>query len=42
MKLKNKIVVVGLGYIGLPFSMILAENGYDVCGYDIDENKIIV
>ena len=40
MKLKNKIVVVGLGYIGLPFSMILAENGYDVCGYDIDENKI--
>ena len=40
MNLKNKITVIGLGYIGLPFAMILAEKGYNVYGYDIDKKKI--
>ncbi len=37
--MKN-ICVIGLGYIGLPTACILASNGYNVLGIDIDE-KII-
>lgn len=32
------ICVHGLGYIGLPTAAILANSGYDVYGFDIDEN----
>ena len=35
-----KISVIGLGYIGLPFSMILAKNGFKVSGYDVDKKKL--
>lgn len=35
-----KVAVVGLGYIGLPTAILLAENGFNVIGYDIDEYKI--
>jgi len=36
---KNKIVgVVGLGYVGLPLAVILAEAGYNVIGFDLDIN----
>ena len=39
--MKNKMInVVGLGYIGLPTSLMLASNGVDVVGTDI--NKDIV
>lgn len=34
MKNENSICVIGLGYIGLPTSVILAECGYKVCGVD--------
>ena len=37
--MKN-ICVVGLGYIGLPTACILASNGYNVLGIDIDEEII--
>jgi UDP-N-acetyl-D-mannosaminuronic acid dehydrogenase len=35
-----KITVVGMGYIGLPTSIIFAKNGFKVYGFDINE-KII-
>lgn len=34
------ISVVGLGYVGLPFSIFLAENGYKVIGIDTNTYKI--
>lgn len=36
----KKVCVVGLGYIGLPTSIILAESGYDVVGFDINIEKV--
>lgn len=35
-----KVAVVGLGYVGLPTAIVLAEAGFDVLGYDIDVEKI--
>src|SRR5690349_62040 len=34
-----RIVVVGLGYVGLPLAIALARN-FDVVGFDIDPNRI--
>ncbi len=36
----EKICVIGLGYIGLPTASILANNGYDVLGIDINDKVI--
>lgn len=36
----KRISVLGLGYIGLPTAIIAAENGYEVCGFDIDSEKV--
>ena len=36
----NKVCVIGLGYIGLPTAAILANNGYSVCGVDINESVV--
>lgn len=36
----KKICVVGLGYIGLPLAVTLAEHGYLVSGYDTDKRII--
>lgn len=35
-----KITVMGLGYIGLPTAITLAEAGFDVCGFDVNEQTI--
>ncbi len=37
---KQKICIIGLGYIGLPTAAMFASNGYKVVGVDIN-NKII-
>jgi UDP-N-acetyl-D-mannosaminuronic acid dehydrogenase len=37
---KQKVCVVGLGYIGLPTAALLASNGHDVIGVDIDQNAV--
>ena len=34
------IGIIGLGYVGLPLSLLLAEAGYKVTGFDIDQKKI--
>jgi len=39
-RFKEKISVIGLGYIGLPTSIILANSGHRVCGVD-NNNKVI-
>ncbi|NIO20352.1 MAG: nucleotide sugar dehydrogenase [Candidatus Aenigmarchaeota archaeon] len=42
-KIKNKTVkicVVGIGYVGLPTSILFAEKGFHVTGVDLDEEKI--
>ena len=35
-----KVCVLGLGYVGLPLAVGLAEAGYQVTGLDIDEAKV--
>ena len=34
-----KIAVVGLGFVGLSLTSVLAAKGYDIIGIDIDEQK---
>lgn len=36
----QKVVVIGLGYIGLPTAAILATNGLDVTGVDVKEGNV--
>lgn len=40
LKNKQKIVVMGLGYIGLPTASMLATKGHEVLGVDINENAV--
>lgn len=39
-KNKQKVCVIGLGYVGLPLAIRAAERGYDVYGLDTDRRKI--
>ncbi len=42
-KIKNKkstVGIVGLGYVGLPLALRYAEEGHNVLGFDIDNEKI--
>jgi len=38
--LKNKIAILGLGYIGLPFTVALANVGFKLIGVDRDTERI--
>ena len=35
-----KVGVIGLGYVGLPLSLLFSEAGFKVTGFDIDEKKV--
>lgn len=35
------IGVIGLGYVGLPLSLVFSEAGIKVIGFDVDKNKIL-
>src|ERR1017187_10004965 len=35
-----RIGVIGLGYVGLPLSLLLSEAGFKVTGFDIDKKKV--
>ncbi len=37
-----KIGVIGLGYVGLPLSLLLSEAGFSVKGFDIDQKKVSI
>jgi UDP-N-acetyl-D-glucosamine dehydrogenase len=37
---KAEIGIIGLGYVGLPLAMALAEAGFKTTGYDISKDKI--
>ena len=35
-----KIGIVGLGYVGLPLTLLFSEDGFEITGLDIDQNKV--
>ena len=35
-----RVGIVGLGYVGLPLCLLLAEDGFSVTGFDIDPDKV--
>lgn len=35
-----KVSIIGLGYVGLPTALLAAKSGLDVCGIDIDLEKV--
>ncbi|GAA0328807.1 nucleotide sugar dehydrogenase [Bacillus carboniphilus] len=37
---KETVAVIGLGFVGLPLSVMLAEKGFHVTGIDVDNSKI--
>ena len=37
---RKKLAIIGLGFVGLPLSVMLAEKGFDVTGVDVDERKV--
>jgi UDP-N-acetyl-D-glucosamine dehydrogenase len=38
--MRQKVAVIGQGYVGLPLSITFAEAGYEVLGIDIDAKRI--
>ena len=38
--LKNSIVVIGLGYVGLPIATAAAQSGFNVIGIDLSQEKV--
>jgi UDP-N-acetyl-D-glucosamine dehydrogenase len=39
-KLKHKVAIIGLGYVGLPLYLLCIKKKIDVLGYDVDKKKI--
>lgn len=37
---RELVVVLGLGYVGLPLAVSAANSGYSVIGFDVDQDKI--
>lgn len=35
-----KVMVIGLGYVGLPTAVEIAKSGFDVLGFDIQEKRV--
>ena len=35
-----KIAIIGLGYVGLPLGVEFSNKGFNVVGYDIDQNRV--
>jgi UDP-N-acetyl-D-glucosamine dehydrogenase len=35
-----RVLVIGLGYVGLPLAVRAAQVGHDVVGYDLDESRV--
>jgi UDP-N-acetyl-D-galactosamine dehydrogenase len=39
-RLNRKVAVIGLGYVGLPVAVAFGLKGYDVTGFDINEERV--
>jgi len=39
-KEKETVVVMGLGYVGLPLALLSKQNGYNVIGYDVHKDTV--
>ena len=39
-KRKEKVCVIGLGYVGFPLAVLCSVKGYEVYGYDKDESNL--
>jgi len=37
---KEKVCVIGLGYVGFPLAVQCSTKGYEVFGYDKDQDKL--
>lgn len=37
---KARVGIIGLGYVGLPLSLLFVEAGFTVTGFDIDQTKV--
>lgn len=37
---KNKIAIIGLGYVGLPLAVEFSKKKFEITGYDINESRI--
>jgi UDP-N-acetyl-D-glucosamine dehydrogenase len=37
---RDKVVVVGQGYVGLPLAMRAVEVGYEVVGFEVSEDRV--
>jgi len=35
-----KVAIIGLGYVGLPLGLAIADSGFTVIGIDLDESKV--
>ena len=40
-KLKQKVAIIGLGYVGLPLAVAAANSNFLVSGVDADEMKVL-
>ena len=38
--IKDRAVIIGQGYVGLPVAMRAVHGGYDVVGFEIDPTKV--
>ena len=39
-RVRTRVGVVGLGYVGLPLALAMVDAGYDVVGVDVDEARV--
>ncbi len=35
-----RVGVIGLGYVGLPLSLVFADAGFNITGFDVDEDRV--
>jgi UDP-N-acetyl-D-glucosamine dehydrogenase len=35
-----RIGIIGMGYVGLPLALLFSEEGFRVCGFDVDHKKV--
>ncbi len=38
--MKNKVIIIGLGYVGLPVAIAAAKSGCNVIGIDLNAEKV--